>query len=97
MGFRFRVLLAFTGAMAAVTLTVGLIAALGGGLWQDDGVAVCAETNRQSDPGMVSDGNNGAIVVWHDLRENLHGIYAQRMDGDGNAKWAADGVSLAVP
>ena len=97
MGFRFRVLLALMGAMAAVTLTVGLIAALGGTLWQDDGVVVCAASNPQSDPKIAPDGAGGAIVVWHDSRDVLHGLYAQRVNGDGSALWTTDGVTLSLP
>ena len=55
MGFRFRVLLALMGAVAAVALTVGLIAALGDTLWQDDGVAVCTASNPQSYPKIAPD------------------------------------------
>jgi hypothetical protein len=90
-------LLAFLLATAAAMLTVGAIAALGGVMWQYDGVAVCTASNPQSDPKIVPDGTGGAVVVWKDTRSSLHGLYAQRVDGDGTALWTADGVTLSLP
>jgi len=68
MTFRMRVFLALFFAVTAVVVTVGLIAAFGATLWQDDGVQVCGATNDQSRPDVVSDGSGGAIVTWFDAR-----------------------------
>jgi hypothetical protein len=70
----------------------------GTALWQDDGVTLCMASGHQYDPQIVSDGSGGAIVAWYDLRvgSNSYDIYAQKVDGDGNALWQTDGVSLCV-
>ena len=44
--FRIRVFLALFFAITAVTLTVGLLAAVGETWWQDDGVEVCINTSQ---------------------------------------------------
>ncbi len=86
-------------ALAVVALTVGLIAAFGTPLWQDDGVGVSVALQSQLDPQIVSDGSSGAIVTWEDYRNSAttgYDIYAQRMDSNGNALWQTDGVSLCI-
>jgi hypothetical protein len=50
---------------------------------------------------IVADGSGGAILLWLDARNTTSGntnndIYGQRVDGDGNLLWAADGVRLTV-
>ena len=37
-------------------------------LWEEDGVAICTARNAQDQPAVIGDGENGAIVVWRDLR-----------------------------
>jgi hypothetical protein len=99
MNFRIRTMLALLFALGAVALTVGMIAALGITVWQDDGVEVCGAANEQYQPQAVSDGAGGAIITWEDTREqgiSDYDIYAQLVDGDGNALWIADGVSLCA-
>ncbi len=86
-------------ALAVVALTVGLIAAFGTPLWQDDGVGVSVALQSQLDPQIVSDGSSGAIVTWEDYRNSAttgYDIYAQRVDSNGNALWQTDGVSLCI-
>ncbi len=46
--------------------------------WAPDGVTVCAASNEQSNPGIVSDGAGGAIVAWDDPRSGAD-VYAQRV------------------
>ena len=87
MSFRIRTMLALLFALGAVTVTVGMIAALGSAVWQDDGVEVCGAANEQGQPQAVSDGAGGAIITWEDTREqgiSDYDIYAQRVDADGN-------------
>ncbi len=37
---------------------------------------------------IVSDGDGGTIVIWEEEGEhNLYGVYAQRLDSDGNPSW----------
>jgi len=69
-------------------------------LWGANGLIVCNATNRQLAPQIISDGNNGAIICWEDFRNsalgNTNDIYAQRIDGNGNILWAANGVPVCV-
>jgi hypothetical protein len=79
-------------------------------LWNSTGVPVVsgfrAMPGRVSPSGapvrlnMVSDGQGGAIMAWHDLRNRettVHGkwdIYAQRLNPSGEPVWAADGIPV---
>jgi hypothetical protein len=78
--------------LAVLAVTVGLIAAWGTALWQEDGVQVCGATDNQDYPDIVADGMGGAIIVWEDDRGTADDIYAQRVDGDGEDQWTSDGV-----
>jgi predicted lipoprotein with Yx(FWY)xxD motif len=55
--------------------------------WTADGVALCAAIGEQSYPTIASDGVDGAIVTWHDLRsgdcQGCADIYAQRVLANG--------------
>ncbi len=62
--------------------------------WAADGVPVCTEATSQQGGDMVSDGAGGLILAWYDMRSGGNNIYAQRLDGDGVAKWTADGVTM---
>ena len=57
--------------------------ASGTALWTANGVALCSAANSQFGSKIVSDGGSGAIVTWHDLRNNNYDIYAQRIGPDG--------------
>ena len=62
--------------------------------WTTDGVAVCTESTEQRYPTIQSDGNNGAIISWHDYTNN--DIYAQRVNASGTTLWAAAGVEVCT-
>lgn len=99
MSFHIRVFLALFLALMVVVITVGLIAAFGATLWEDNGVRLCSDTANQSNPDIVSDGSGGAIVTWFDARSfgtSRSDIYAQRVDGNANDLWVGDGVSLCI-
>jgi hypothetical protein len=70
--------------------------AYGNNLWTADGVSVCTAASGQIWPQIASDESGGAIVTWRDNRGSDEDIYVQRVDGDGNALWTADGVSLCT-
>ncbi|MDG6005564.1 hypothetical protein BIY37_04855 [Candidatus Brocadia sapporoensis] len=72
------------------------IDAQGNALWQKDGVPVCAAPENQKRPRMVSDGDGGAIIVWHDMRSGIgnYDVYAQRIDAKGNTLWMKDGIPV---
>lgn len=49
--------------------------------WGENGLPICTDSHIQCDPLIVSDGHDGAIIVWHDLRGWRAGtcVYAQRV------------------
>ena len=58
-------------------------------------------TNFQNDtafdPRVVSDGLGGVIIVWRDYRSGVNpGVYAQRLNKDGNRLWGVDGVPVPL-
>ena len=69
-------------------------------LWTQDGILVCDAINGQVAPAIVSDGNNGVIIVWEDERELSEGfdqIYSQRLDNNGNRVWSPEnGIILTT-
>ncbi len=68
---------------------------MGGVNWAVNGIQVCAVTSDKSHPEIVSDGYNGAIILWSDLRYQNNGeIFGQRITSDGIAKWQQDGLNL---
>jgi len=64
--------------------------------WTADGAAISTAANHQRFPRLISDGAGGAIVVWQDLRSGTNKVFAQRVNGDGTAQWAADGIPIAT-
>ena len=66
---------------------------LGVPMWEINGVAVCEALSGQWSPVVVSDGDHGAIVAWHDFREGRSSnIYAQRVSNNGERLWDSEGV-----
>jgi hypothetical protein len=63
-------------------------------LWTANGKAVCSETGHQEGPRIARDEEGGAIISWDDDRGTDHDIYAQRIDGNGDADWTSNGVLL---
>jgi len=64
--------------------------------WRSDSTTntpVCTATNIQQFPRICSDGAEGAIIVWEDVRAGYR-IYAQRLDASGRALWTTNGVLL---
>jgi hypothetical protein len=62
-------------------------------LWGDEGILVCGAPDYQGWLDITEDGQGGAIMAWEDERTPGNGadIYAQRVDGFGNALWREDG------
>src|SRR5258705_2855124 len=54
----------------------------------------------QQDVHLASDGNNGAIVVWQDFRndisQNISDVFVQRIDRNGYNRWTANGVGICT-
>jgi len=71
--------------------------ALGIVKWGANEVAICAATDYQEHPRIVSDGAGGAIITWDDYRSGSYSdIYAQRADELGAVKWGLDGVTICT-
>ena len=69
--------------------------ASGNVLWSSNGVLICSASDKQQRPRMDA---TGAIVVmsWQDRRSGNYDVYAQRIDSNGTALWAANGVALCT-
>lgn len=74
-----------TGGITESDICVQRLSASGSLLWSGAGVPLCTAGRMQTFPWMVSDGQNGAIVVWEDYRLSFSNpeIYASRILGDG--------------
>lgn len=62
--------------------------------WVPDGVPVCRATGTQTNPITVVGSSGSSIIVWKDVRSGEAKLYAQRLDTNGQALWAVDGVPL---
>jgi len=83
---------------AALVLSLVLTSLLSSSLnaWVRNGTPVCTASNWQWWPKLISDGQSGAIVTWHDLRSGSADIYAQRLCASGAARWTSDGVPVCT-
>lgn len=63
-------------------------------LWEKNGVLISAQGKVQSYPAIASDKAGGAIVSWHEWRENDADIYAQRVDAKGKIMWQEGGAPV---
>lgn len=66
-------------------------------LWGTAAKPVCAATGDQINAKIESDSaSNGAYIAWQDTRSSAdYDIYMQRLDSNGNAKWATDGIVIS--
>jgi hypothetical protein len=68
-------------------------------LWETDGIPIVVGEFHADFPKIVSNDNGGAIIVWQDGRDvsndGTYRIYAQYIDANGVAQWAANGVSIS--
>lgn len=62
--------------------------------WTANGVVVSNPTGAQTNVRITTDWHNGAIITWDDARAGVRDVYAQRIDGSGNAVWTANGVAI---
>lgn len=85
-------------ATSAIDIYAQCINSSGIAQWPTNGVMVCDAINNQNLPLLISDGNNGGIIVWEDLRTaaNSRDVYAQRINANGSVQWAANGVALST-
>jgi hypothetical protein len=63
--------------------------------WAEDGVSLTAARGDQMYPCIAANDGHGAVVAWEDRRDtNSTDIYAQRVDGSGTVRWAANGIMV---
>ena len=69
----------------------------GNTLWTNNGLGICTNSDDQEYPEICSDGTGGAIIAWLDHRHSsgYETIYGQKVDNNGNMKWAIDGISVS--
>ncbi len=85
-----------------LVLTIGVGHLSGCAPWAtnpENNNVVCIAPGAQTKPMLVSDGADGAIVVWVDERNARTAgkdIYAQRIDQDGKLVWPVDGVPVCI-
>ncbi len=71
---------------------------LGAVQWTANGIAVSNATVNQQNPIIIGDGAGGAIIAWRDRRNGTlidWDIYAQRVNGSGDAQWQTNGNAIS--
>jgi len=64
--------------------------------WDSTGLAVCTANGWQRNPRITSDGLDGALIVWEDIRMgSSFAIYGARLRADGTLPWTADGIVIS--
>lgn len=64
-------------------------------LWQEGGVPVCTAPAVQLSINMEPDQDGGVFMVWMDARNPSKDIYGQRLNANGDAVWAPNGIPIA--
>lgn len=64
--------------------------------WPPSGVPICTATSYQYNPVIASDGANGAIITWYDVRNGNQDIFAQRVNAAGSIQWPVNGVAVSI-
>ena len=83
-------------AIVLLLMVLSLTAVPAAAYWQEEGVVVCHQLSlEQWHPSAVPDGSGGAVIAWYDMRQTT-GIYAQRIDRQGQVQWVADGVPVTL-
>jgi hypothetical protein len=63
--------------------------------WTATGIIICTASGDQIKSQLVSDGNNGAYIVWEDHRNAGNSdIYAQRIASNAAITWSANGFGI---
>jgi hypothetical protein len=66
--------------------------------WTEGGVPVVTTSEVQVRPALISDGADGAFITWMDFYRGgtWWNVYAQHIDGSGQAKWKQDGIAVSI-
>jgi hypothetical protein len=62
--------------------------------WTANGTALCTSSEYQYNPVIAPDGTGGAVIAWEGYTG--YDIYAQRIQGNGNVLWSANGVAICT-
>jgi hypothetical protein len=62
--------------------------------WTYDGAIVTNKTNREHNEKIISDTNNGCIVIWEQQSGGYWDVWGQHLDSNGTRMWGAGGVAL---
>lgn len=63
--------------------------------WATNGVPLCTASDTQRDPVVVSDGQEGAIILWSDRRDGSNYFtYGQRVGSNGVTQWTDNGLQM---
>jgi len=65
-------------------------------LWTANGDGVAVKNSHQQGPRIVSDGSEGAVIVWEDSINNNWDIYAQHINASGVTQWTSGGVAVCT-
>ena len=63
-------------------------------LWQENGIPICTAKGDQYDYCILNHDKDNTFIVWRDQRSGEWDIYAQKIDSEGNVKWAKDGIPI---
>jgi hypothetical protein len=68
-------------------------------LWSRDGVSVTTIVSEKEKPQLINDGTGGFIIAWTDISMATdwdEGIYAQKLDAEGQRMWGEQGIPISV-
>lgn len=72
------------------------ISSSGAARWATNGVPVNVFSEIQTNPMAISDGSDGALIIWQDYRNSGSDIYGQRINLSGEIQWLADGLPISL-
>jgi len=77
-------------------LYVQRLDAAGSPLWQEKQVLATPERYQIGELEYIADGKGGAILLWRLQKESVSygGLFAQRLDAEGNLKWGEGGITV---
>ncbi len=62
--------------------------------WNNNGTVVCTKDSNQQSINVISDENQGCIIVWEDMRNLNSDIFAQKLNQAGDAEWDLNGTVI---
>lgn len=81
----------------SIDLCAQRVASDGRLLWNGTaGVPVSTAAGAQQHPDILAAGDGGVFIVWEDGRGTDYDIYAQRLDSNGVAQWAINGLQVCI-